>query len=200
MESLLELLKNVGKDRMEMTCADGWVCNVYPILTAYIADFPEQCLVTCYMESWCPQCLVPHNECGSLAWSEPQDQKKTIEILRQWAEGLKPKAFISQGLQPVKLFWADLPYTDIFQCFTPNIHYQLHKGLFNNHFVRWCTEAVDRGSDEINHHFKSMTRHPNLHHFKKGISLVLQWTGNEFKNMENTFLGVIAGAVDEQVI
>ncbi len=61
-------------------------------------------------------------------------------------------------------------------------------------------EAVDGGSDEIDHHFKSMTRHPTLHHFKKGISLVLQWTGNKFKNMEKTFLGVIAGAVDEWVI
>jgi Plavaka transposase len=98
MESLLEPLKNAGKDRMEMMCADGWVCNVYPILTAYIANFPEQCLVTCCMESQCPRCLVPYNEHGLLAWSEPQDQKKTIKILRQWAEGLKPKAFVSQGL------------------------------------------------------------------------------------------------------
>ena len=123
-----------------------------------------------------------------------------IEILRQWAEGLKPKAFISQGLRPVKPFWADLPYTDIFQCFTPDIHHQLHKGLFKDHFISWCMEAVDGGSDEIDHCFKSMTRHPTLCHFKKGISLVLQWTGNEFKNMEKMFLGVIMGAVDEWVI
>ena len=183
-----------------MTCADGWIHNVYPILTAYIANFPEQCLVACYMESRCPQCLVPHNEHGSLAWSEPRDQKKTIEILRQQAEGLKPKAFISQGLRPVKPFWADLPYTDIFQCFTPDIHHQLHKGLFKDHFISWCMEAVDGGSDEIDRRFKSMTRHPTLRHFKKGISLVSQWTGNEFKNMEKTFLEVITGAVDKQVI
>ncbi len=61
-------------------------------------------------------------------------------------------------------------------------------------------EAVDGRSDEIDRCFKSMTRHPTLCHFKKGISLVLQWTGNEFKNMEKMFLGVIAGAMDEQVI
>jgi hypothetical protein len=123
-----------------------------------------------------------------------------MKILRQQAEGLKPKAFVSQGLRPVNPFWANLPHTDIFQCFTPDIHHQLHKGIFKDHFVSWCTEAVDGGSDEVDRRFKSMTRHPTLRHFKKGISLISQWTGNEYKNMEKIFLGVIAGAADEQVI
>jgi hypothetical protein len=200
MKSLLEPLKTVGRDGMEMTCADGWVRRVHTILAAYVADFPEQCLVACCMENRCPQCLVPHRERGLPTWSDPRDQRKTTEILRQRAEGLKPKAFISQGLRPVKPFWDDLPYTNIFKCFTPDIHHQLHKGVFKDHFVSWSTEAVDGGSDEVDRRFQSMTTHPTLRHFKTGISLVSQWTGNEYKNMEKVFLGVIAGAADESVI
>ena len=45
-----------------------------------------------------------------------------------------------------------------------------------------------------------MSSHPSLHHFEKGISLVSQWTGNEYKNMEKVFLGMIAGIVGEHVI
>ena len=200
MESLLAPLKIVGKEGMEMTCADGWVRRVYTILAAYVADFPEQCLVACCLKSRCPQCLVLRDERGSPAWSHPRDQKKTAEILRQHAEGLKPTAFVSQGLWPVKPFWANLPHTNIFRCFTPDIHHQLHKGIFKDHFVSWSTEVVDGGSDEVDRRFKSMSKHPILRHFKNGISLVSQWTGNEYKNMEKVFLGVIAGAVDERVI
>jgi hypothetical protein len=123
-----------------------------------------------------------------------------MQILRQRAEGLKPKVFVSQGLRPVNPFWANLPHTDIFQCFTPDIHHQLHKGVFKDHIVSWSTEAVDGGGDEVDRRFKSMTRHPTLRHFNKGISLVSQWTGNEYKNMEKIFLGVIACAADERVI
>ena len=95
MESLLELLRIAGKEGKEMTCADGWVCRVYPIIAAYVADFLEQCLVACCLESQCPRCLVLPKERSSPAWSDPQDQKKIVELLAQWAEGLKPKAFVS---------------------------------------------------------------------------------------------------------
>lgn len=110
---LLVPVKIVGKEGMEIMCANRWVCRVYTILIAQIANFLEQCLIACCLKSWCLQCLVLSNTCGLPAWSHPQDQKKTTEILRQHLESLKPTAFVSQGLQLVKLFWANLSHTNI---------------------------------------------------------------------------------------
>ena len=40
----------------------------------------------------------------------------------------------------------------------------------------------------------------NLRHFKKGISLISQWTRTEYKNMEKVFLGILFGSVEPGLI
>ncbi|KAJ7852726.1 hypothetical protein B0H13DRAFT_1904455 [Mycena leptocephala] len=52
---------------------------------------------------------------------------------------------------------------------------------------------------EVDRRFRTMTPHPSLRHFKKGISLTTQWTGTERKNTEKVFLGVLANATDARV-
>ncbi|EIW62736.1 uncharacterized protein TRAVEDRAFT_91351, partial [Trametes versicolor FP-101664 SS1] len=113
--------------------------------------------------------------------------------------GEKPSEFKDWGLRAVNPFWADLPHANVFSALTPDILHQLHKGVFKTHLVSWATAAIEGGADEIDRHFKAMLKHSDLRYFKSGISLVSQWTGTEFKNMEKSFLGVVAGAVDERV-
>lgn len=178
MASILEPLKAAGRNGVEMTCADGWVRHAYPVLASYVADFPEQCLVACCMENRCPRCLVEAKKLGLPTWSPPRDPTLAVDTLAKQAAGLAPTKFISEGMWRVNPFWKDLPHANIFNCFTPDIHHQLHKGVFKDHLVNWSTRAMDGTAKELDRRFRTMPKHRTLRHFNKGISTISQWTGN----------------------
>ena len=48
--------------------------------------------------------------------------------------------------------------------------------------------------------FQAMSQYPGLHHFKKGISVVSQWTGTEHREMERVFVGLLSSAAKENVL
>ena len=120
MSLLLCPLADAGHRGKAMVCVDGCVCRVHPILAAYVADFPEQCLVGCNKESHCPRCLVELQNRGDLeacAWCNMVD---TLKNLWQKWRNKQSRRFDMEGLREVyKPFWKDLPFTDIFVCITP---------------------------------------------------------------------------------
>ncbi|KAG1737239.1 hypothetical protein EDB19DRAFT_1895911 [Suillus lakei] len=183
MALLLQPLIGAGNDSVEMVCVDLWVRHVYPILAAYIADFLEQCLVSCCKGNQCPKCLVAANEQGDALNSAMRDPELTKDILHRCKIGQHPPEFEVNGLHAVyKPFWADLPNADIFLAFTPDLLHQLHKGVFKDHLVKWCINII--GEDEMD----------------KGILSVMQWTGREHKEIQRVFVGLLSGAVPSRVL
>ena len=199
MRILLQPLVKSGTDGVEMTCADGFVRRVYPILAAFIADHPEQCLVACCKENYCPRCIVMPNNRGEHKNLPLRTEPSVRFTLHQKDNGEDPLEFDDEGLREIHSpFWADLPHSDIFSCISPDVLHQLHKGVFKDHFVKWCNDLV--GESVIDDRFRAMSTHPELLHFKKGISSISQWTGKEHKEMQKVYLGVLAGVVPAKVL
>jgi len=201
---MMEILKPLvvcGKDRVLMLCPDGLVWCVFPILAAYVTDFPEQCLVACCKESRCPKCMVARDKCGELARSSTHAQCQTLKSLKKFEDGkmLKEEFEAHLGLWAVyEPFWANLPHCDIFMCITLDILHQLHKGVFKDHFVSWCLQIIGEATLDVR--FRVMMSYSGPRHFKKGISSHKQWTGSDHKELQRVFLGVVAGLLDEHAL
>ncbi|KZT05795.1 uncharacterized protein LAESUDRAFT_737368 [Laetiporus sulphureus 93-53] len=177
-------MSKAGQQGMQMLCADGHIHVVFLILAAYIANYPEQCLIVCCKENHCPCCIVDPKARGEPCASTPRsygDEDQCVE---------------TEGLRPVySLFWADLPHTNIFAYFLSDILHQLHKGIFKDHFVTWCTALL--GKKDLDHCFQAMSEHAHLCYFKDGISGVSQWTEKEQKKMQKVFMELLTDAIDK---
>lgn len=206
MRNMLTSIAHAGKTGVTMTCADGQKRSIWPIVAAYVADYPEQCLVACCMENRCPMCCVPPEHRGNHSNPHPARNKERVLYLldKQHSDpdGLSDEErteIKSLGIRPTyPPFWKDLPQSDVFEWFTPDLLHQLHKGVFKDHLVKWCTALV--GEDELDARFRAMSDAPGLRHFSHGISSVSQWTGHEHKEMERVFLGLLMGRVSSEVI
>ena len=114
MKIILEPLVKARTDGIEIACTDGFLHNTFPILSAYIADYPEQCLVACCQENACPICLIKPKERGQLIHSVLHNPETTIHILAQQLQGLAPSEFKDHNMRPINPFWKDLLHCNIF--------------------------------------------------------------------------------------
>ncbi|KAJ7436127.1 hypothetical protein FB451DRAFT_1344679 [Mycena latifolia] len=200
MAVIMESLIQAGTSGQDMVCADSLLRKVWPIFAAYVADYPEQCLVSCCKENRCPICTVRPDERGDHQHHPLRDVQESLYLMQRQQVGEKDSVFEEEGMRPVyPPFWANLPHADIFQAFTPDLLHQPHKGVFTDHLVKWCTEIII-GKLEVDERFKAMPHHPGVRHFKNGISTVSQWTGSEHKEMEKVFLGLIAAGAHPEMV
>lgn len=204
MREIMMPLIEAGHAGVRMRCADGNVRLAYPILAAYIADFPEQCLVACNILTRCPMCLIgSHNRQDNIA---PGDiiKRTTTRSLRAMRENFyKPKSSYicdDDGIRSVyPPFWAGMRYTNIFECFTPDLLHQIHKGIFKEHLFEWCKTLA--GAKSIDGRLKLLPDHPALlRKYPNGISHISQWTGTEAKAIQQVFVGVVVGLVPPKVV
>lgn len=83
MRIVLEPLKKLGKKGMEVVFGDGSVCIVHPILAYYVADYSEQCLVTCAKYGTCPKCHLRESEIGGRRSGRWRTQRETLKVISE---------------------------------------------------------------------------------------------------------------------
>ncbi|KAF8594669.1 hypothetical protein BDV93DRAFT_420039, partial [Ceratobasidium sp. AG-I] len=201
MAKMMKSFGQAGSDRMEMECSDGWVRRCFPILGAYIADHPEQCLVACVKQNLCPGCRAPLKELGEHGdWDTRDPDEVSTEILAE-SLGINTVNFTEHGYKSVGRapFWTNLPHSNIFESFTPDLLHQLRKGLFKDHLFTWC-RFLAQNDELIDERFSVLPVHQSVLSFKSGVTGLSQTTGRQHKAMEKSLLPVLIGLVSREAL
>ncbi|KAL1705648.1 hypothetical protein EV121DRAFT_279498 [Schizophyllum commune] len=213
MRVLLEPLVVAGTSGVEMVGGNGEVRRVFPILAAYVADFPEQCLVACSKSGTCPKCQCPANClqdktsfepcCHNLSQLPCPDTrteawtKKVMEEAKlhgkQTASSYFTYCMERDVAGSVYLpFWEDLPHSDIHAAIMPDALHQLYQGTVK-HLVSWCQELL--GADELDRRLRTLPHAFGLRHFDNGITSLSQLSGSDRKQIAKVLLGCLVGAI-----
>lgn len=158
MEAIVEPLKTASREGVLMWCADGFLRRVYPILAAFVGDWPEQNDVSCTVRSGCPICRQGYHGRGSGDTKTcRRNQEDTVAAFRAYANSNKKAELCELNLKPWIPFWADLPHVDFPSCITPDLLHQFHKGIFKSYIVEWTEEVI--GETALNERFMAMPCH-----------------------------------------
>jgi hypothetical protein len=200
MRIVLEPLRDAGTNGMEMTSSDGAVRSVHPILTCYVADYPEQCLVACTKYGTCPKCKASAKQLEDPLPSEKRTQEWTETIIKKGKENAigNPQKFhtycmsfdVAGGVY--RPFWEGFPLCDIHSSITPDVLHQLYQGVFK-HLVAWCQNILT--PQELDRRIRALPPAFGLRQFKNGIFALSQISGSERKNMAKVLLGCLVGCM-----
>ncbi|KAF8262344.1 hypothetical protein EI94DRAFT_1773205 [Lactarius quietus] len=189
-------------------CGDGHLRRVIYGLGPYIADYPEQVLLSCVVSGWCPKCTArPTNL---------DDDPTAILRSHHHASALQ-EAFESEPrvlwdgygiINYVTPFTAHFPRADIYELLSPDLLHQIIKGTFKDHLVDWVTtylESVHRKAHakpilaDIDRRIAAAPLFPGLRRFPEGRGFK-QWTGDDSKALMKVYLPAIAGHVPPQMV
>ena len=129
LREILQPLEAPALDGIEMRCADGHTCVVFPRISSFLADYPKQCLITLVNQGWYPCCELP------LATFPGYNRRPTRRSSEQSSD-------MSEDVAAPHEYWTFTDYApfsdfhkgyDIFSCMGYNPLHQLLKGVFNNH-------------------------------------------------------------------
>ncbi|KAF7348718.1 hypothetical protein MVEN_01390700 [Mycena venus] len=154
-------------------------------LGPYIADYPEQVLLACVVQGWCPRCTASRIDLDGRSGRRTQAHTESLfdalDHDTMWDE---------YGVVPDVLpFTWDFPRADIYELLSPDLLHQVIKGTFKDHLVTWVGEYLEaeHGKAEakkimadIDRRITAVPPFTGLRRFPEGRGFK-QWTGDDSK-------------------
>lgn len=200
LDLVLAPLKTAAAIGVTMNDPRGNLRYCYMPLISYIADTPEQSLVSGTSPRSSPMSVATHDEFGDGLRHDPRTAEHTLRAIAKLCSRVHPddhekflKVAKSYGLNGVdKPFWRDWPLSDPAYFLKIEILHHFLKMAWD-HDTKWCITTV--GEEEIDYRFSLLQTPVGYRSFADGVSKLKQVTGRDHRSILRYILCIIAGAV-----
>jgi hypothetical protein len=198
LRAIIHPLIKAGNDGILMIDSIGAQRLCFPRVAAYLADYPEQCLVNAAMPSSSPTTTALQVDLGSSQPKPPRTRRWILDQIQATIRIVDPgdiSAYMvvakTKGLNGVHHpFWEDLPGYEPEICICPDLLHGAHR-FWRDHCFSWISALVP--IHEIDRRLSLLQPIINLRHFPNGISHIKQWTGREDRDLQQVMLALIDG-------
>jgi hypothetical protein len=199
LKHVLHPLIAAGNDGVKMMDSVGSIRKMYPIVAAWFADYPEQCMLAIAAKNQSPITIAGHHDLDSDVPLPPRTREWILEKVAAACSTVNPsnvikytKAAKREGILGVhEPFWEHLPWFQPEYVMCPDILHGLLK-FWHDHILKWTTHLV--GKDELNGRLRLVPPVTGFKSFSKGIQGMTHWTGREDRELQRIILPVIANA------
>ncbi|KAJ7697723.1 hypothetical protein B0H17DRAFT_1197375 [Mycena rosella] len=184
--------------------ADGHYRRVIYGLGPYIADYPEQVLLTCTVQGWCARCTASNKDLDGPSGRRSQPHTEALFDVFDHKTLWDDYGVIPDILPFTWMF----PRANIHELLSPDLLHQVIKGTFKDHLVTWIgeyleqvhgTTAAKKIMADIDRRIAAVPPFPGLRRFPEGRGLK-QWTGDDSKALVKVYLPAIEGHVPAQML
>jgi len=170
-------------------CADAFQRQCYPLLAAWVRDYPEQVMVAQIWYRSCPMYEIPkvapmgHPTFRPL--DNPRDQDDYLELLDE----TNINVLHTLGVHPIlNQFW-QYPLCNVYHLWQPDKLHQLLLGLVKD-LLHWLLKYLNARNvkNQFDNRFTSVPQYPGLQLFSKLFDSMKSgsWQGKDIRGMIRT--------------
>ncbi|PBK80946.1 hypothetical protein ARMGADRAFT_1146782 [Armillaria gallica] len=205
--AILRSIKPAMTQPVIWRCPDGHFRWVIYDLATFIADYPEQVLLSGIVSGWCAKCTALSTDLNDPAGH--RTQRLTEVLLDEYGGGDGQVLWHNYGIdENIIPFTFEFPCANIYEMLTSDLLHQVIKGTFKDHLVEWVGEylVISEGKeraqqimDDIDRCIAATPTFPGLRHFPQGHRFK-QWTGDDSKALMKVYLPAVAEYLPEEMM
>ncbi|KLO14575.1 hypothetical protein SCHPADRAFT_826246 [Schizopora paradoxa] len=178
----------------------GRIRLLRPILCAHLMDGPEQTGIACCLDNSSPISIANFKELGRAKACRPRTATYTLNrietLIRSLGNDRSDLSVVSDKAKVLKLngvlepYWRDWKFADPSIFITPDALHQWH-GFFMDHPMEWARELLN--DDELDKRISVLQHRIGFRSFANGFTRFKQHTGREERDLQRSFVAIIAG-------